>query len=87
MSNHHSTRKGEIDMLRFLKNLANRTHTENGAAALRTTGDECLDLFATIGALRNASADEIAARFVRAYAENPEVAMKMLFMKSRLLSG
>ena len=37
-------------MLQFLKNVLNRTVTENGAATLNTTGDECLNLFATIGA-------------------------------------
>ena len=43
------------------------------------TGLHCLDLFATIGALRNAREMEIITRFVRAYAEDPELAMKMLF--------
>ena len=38
-------------MLQYLRNTENRTLTENGAATLRTTGDECLDLFGTIGAL------------------------------------
>ena len=39
-------------MLSFLKNTANRTFTENGAVTLRSTGSDCLNLFATIGALR-----------------------------------
>ena len=39
-------------MLKELKIEANRTLTENGAVTLRTTGSDCLDLFAAIGALR-----------------------------------
>ena len=66
-------------MLNELKNEINRTLTENGAMALQTTGSDCLDLFATIGALRNAEEQEIIARFIRAYAEDRDLAMKMLF--------
>lgn len=74
-------------MLNLLKNLSNRTRTENGAVTLRTTGDECLNLFATIGALRGADAAEIAARFLRAYAENPDLAMKTLFYARDIRGG
>ena len=66
-------------MLNELKKEANRTLTENGAATLRSTGSDCLDLFATIGALRNAEGQEIIVRFARAYAEDRDLAMKMLF--------
>ena len=77
-------------MLQFLKNLtnlSNRTLTENGAVTLRSTGTECLDLFATIGALRNAPDAEINARFLRAYAENPDLAMKILFYARDIRGG
>ena len=74
-------------MLNFLKNLSNRTRTENGAVTLRSTGDECLNLFATIGALRNATEDEITTRFLRAYAENPDLAMKLLFYARDIRGG
>ncbi len=66
-------------MLEFLKNEANKTYTENGAVTFRTSGRDCLDLFATIGALRRESEEEITERFLRAYAENPDLAMKILF--------
>lgn len=66
-------------MLDILKKEANRTYTENGAAAYRSTQSECLDLFATIGALRRESEEEIIDRFLRAYAENANLAMKTLF--------
>ncbi|RKM55261.1 DUF2828 family protein [Butyrivibrio sp. X503] len=74
-------------MLEFLKREANKTHTENGAATYVSTQSDCLDLFATIGALRNASDDEIINRFMKAYAENAELAMKMLFFARDIRGG
>ena len=66
-------------MLEFLKREANMTYTENGAVTCRSTGRDCLDLFATIGALRREGDQEIAERFLRAYTEDPDLAMKILF--------
>jgi len=66
-------------MLEYLKNEANMTYTENGAATFESTQSDCLDLFATIGALRSQSEDEIIDRFERAYAEDRDLAMKILF--------
>ena len=37
------------------------TRTENGAAALRTTGNGCLDFFAVAGSLRGADEARICA--------------------------
>ena len=54
-------------MLESIKKEANRTYTENGAATYATTCSDCLDLFATVGALRSAEEQEILNRFVRAY--------------------
>ena len=74
-------------MLYELKNELNRTLTENGAATLRSTGSDCLDLFAAIGALRNADEQDIIVRFVRAYAEDRDLAMKMLFFCRDIRGG
>ncbi|MBR6165183.1 MAG: DUF2828 family protein [Clostridia bacterium] len=74
-------------MMNELKIEANRTLTENGAATLQSTGSDCLDLFATIGALRNAGDQEIIVRFVRAYAEDRDLAMKMLFYSRDIRGG
>jgi len=74
-------------MLQYLKNLTNQTLTENGAATLRSTGSACLDLFATVGALRCAGDGEIETRFLRAYAENPDLAMKILFYARDVRGG
>ena len=57
-------------MINELKNEANRAYTENGALTNRSTQSDCLDLFATVGALRRQSEDEIIARFTRAFSEN-----------------
>ena len=74
-------------MLDFIKEEANMTQTENGAATYVSTGSECLDLFATIGALRRESDAEIIARFVRAYTESPDTAMKLLFFARDIRGG
>lgn len=72
-------------MLQELKKEANYTLTENGALTYASTMDHCLDLFATAGGLRNAEEEEIRKRFVRAYAENADTAMKIL--SSRIWNG
>lgn len=74
-------------MLEFLKKTANRTFTENGAAAYRTTESDCLDLFASIGAFRHRDDDAIIAAFQRAYAENADLAMKILFYSRDIRGG
>lgn len=74
-------------MLDYIKQEANMTLTENGAAAYASTGSECLDLFATVGALRRENDKEIIARFIRAYTENPDTAMKLLFFARDIRGG
>ena len=74
-------------MLQYLKNEANLTHTENGAVTYQSTQSECLDLFATIGALRRESDEEITNRFLRAYTENADLAMKTLFFARDIRGG
>lgn len=74
-------------MINALKNEANKTRTENGAVTLRSSMDYCVDLFATIGALRRASDTEITNRFIRAYTENPDLAMKILFFARDIRGG
>ena len=74
-------------MLEVLKKTANKTYTENGAVTYRTSGKDCLDLFATIGALRRADDQAIRNRFLKAYAENPDLAMKILFYARDVRGG
>ena len=74
-------------MLNYLKNEANRAYTENGAVSNASTMSDCLDLFATAGALRNASDDEILERFIRAFAEDRDIALKTLFFARDIRGG
>lgn len=74
-------------MLNELKTAAGYTFTENGALTHATTGSDCLDLFATIGALRGSPEEEILSRFIRAFSENPDLAMKTLFFARDVRGG
>lgn len=74
-------------MLNHLKNEANIAYTENGAVTNASTMSDCLDLFATIGAIRAAEDGEIIKRFVRAYTEDADVAMKILFFGRDVRGG
>lgn len=74
-------------MLQYLKQESNKTFTENGAATLKTTQSDCLDLFATIGAIRRESDEEIIARFMRAFTEDKDIAMKLLFFARDIRGG
>jgi len=76
-----------IPMLNFLKREANKTLTENNAVTHFTTGSDCLDLFATIGALRSEPDTEVIARFDRAWAENADIAVKTLFFARDIRGG
>lgn len=55
------------------------TKTENGADAKNTTDSALLDMFATIGSMRNRSEDDIIQKFELAFQEDPLGAMRCLF--------
>ncbi len=74
-------------MLEYLEQEANITTTENGAITYASTGSECLDLFSTIGAIRRESEQEIIDRFLRAYMEEKDLAMKLLFFARDIRGG
>lgn len=74
-------------MLNALKEESNIAFTENGAVTNLSTKSDCLDLFATAGAMRNAKEKEIITRFMRAFAEDKEIAMKTLFFARDIRGG
>lgn len=74
-------------MLNLLKRQANKVFTENGAVTYRTTASDCLDLFSRIGAMRNADESYIIDCFAKAYIEDPETAMKILFYARDVRGG
>lgn len=74
-------------MLEHLKDESNLTLTENLAATYKSSGSECLDLFAAIGALRNSDSDSIQLRFMRAFAEDPDLALRTAFYARDVREG
>ncbi|MBR4040049.1 MAG: DUF2828 family protein [Clostridia bacterium] len=62
-----------------MKTEFNLTSTLNGAVTHATSGDACLDLFAVAGGMRYRKKQDQIRLFDRAYIENPELAMKLLF--------
>ncbi len=74
-------------MLEYLKKEANMTRTENGAASHRSTLSDCVDLFASVGALRRESDEEICSRFLRAYSEDAVTAMRIAFYARDVRGG
>ena len=74
-------------MLKFLKIEANTAYTANGAVSNAGTMSDTLDFFATAGALRNVSDEEITERFIRAFAEDRDIAMKTLFYARDIRGG
>ena len=70
-----------------INNESKKTYTENGALALNTTGDALLDLFGTIGSLRNADKNRIHSLFAEAYKESPLLATKCLFYARDIRGG
>jgi len=66
---------------------ASKTYTENGAKARNTTSDARLDLFATIGALRDADDKRIEYLFSEAYKVDPLFATKIAFYARDIRGG
>lgn len=74
-------------MLKFLKKEVKTTYTENGAITNRSTYNYCLDFFYHAGALRNADETRILDIFIKAYTENPNLALKILFFARDIRGG
>lgn len=74
-------------MLQNLIKEANKDFTENGAVTNASALSDCLDFFATVGAIRKEKDEEIEKRFIRAYTENKDTAMKILFFARDIRGG
>lgn len=67
------------NLLNAMKNATNYTFTENGGITHKTTNSDLLDMFAMGAAMRNRSDEDVILMFKKAFVENAELAMKMLF--------
>lgn len=72
-----------MDFANAMKEESKFTRTENGAVALNTTSDARLDLFGTIGALREADENRITTLFSEAFAQDKLFATKIAFLCKR----
>ena len=71
----------------MLNNEYNTSVTENGAVGYRTSGKALLDLNFAVSSLRKASANEIVNRFIKAYYEEPKLAIRWLFFAGDVRQG
>ncbi len=74
-------------MLRALEERSGLALTENGAVTNRSSGSCCLDFFAVCGALRNAPDDVVIRLFVRAFAQDRDLALRILFYARDVRGG
>lgn len=65
----------------------NKTFTENGALAMKSTNSSLVDLFGTIGALRSRNEEDIERLFGAAYAEDALLATRMSFYARNVRGG
>lgn len=70
-----------------LENETNRTTTENGAAAFKSTKSSVLDFFASGSAMRGLGEHEHVSYFSNAWLENPELAFKCMFYARDVRGG
>ena len=71
----------------MLNNEYNTSVTENGAVGYRTSGKALLDLNFAVSSFRNASPETIAEQFVKAYYEDPKLAVRWLFYAGDVREG
>ena len=65
----------------------NESITENGAVGYRTTGSNLLDINFSVSSLRKADVETILEKWVKAYYENPTLAIKWLFFAGDIRGG
>ena len=70
-----------------MRNEGKFTRTENGAVALNTTSNALLDLFGTIGSMREADDNRIKTLFAEAYNQDALFATKIVFYARDIRGG
>lgn len=74
-------------MNRQISETTSFTYSENGALCLKSSGNALVDLYSTIGALRNAASDRKIDLFEKAITDNKELATKILFYGRDIREG
>ena len=64
-----------------------RVYTENGALGYKTTGKYLLDLNFSVASLRSMGANQVFAKFEKAFEEDPRLAMRWLFFARDVRGG
>lgn len=76
----------KMNALQAISKLLNHTRTENGDIAYKTSGSACLDFFSLCGGMRR-NLPDLEKLFAKAYAENPLLAIKILFYMRNIRGG
>ena len=75
------------ELLKNLKEISNKTLTQNGAVTYASTMTKLYDMFAQAAAMRGAQDDACVLMFKNAYEENPTMALKCLFYLRDIRGG
>ena len=75
-----------MNAMQAMRMQLNAAYTENGDLAYKSTGSACLDFFSLCGGMRKNLSD-LDVLFAKAYAENPVVAIKILFYMRNIRGG
>lgn len=70
-----------------LKKEGQKVYTTNGSLAYKTTGDDLVDLFATIGAMRNRPDEDAIKKFDKVFKNDRLLATKCLFYARDITGG
>lgn len=76
-----------VTMLELLKKQSELSQTANGGICYSSSGSFCLDLFFGAGAMRCADEGEISSLVIRAFAEDPEKTVKIIFYARDVRGG
>ena len=74
-------------MKEAILNELNKTTTENGMVAFKSTKNPVLDLFATIGGMRHSDEESIISLLEDAYKANPRLTCKIIFYTRDIRGG
>lgn len=74
-------------MLDILSNSMNETVTENGGKAYISSKNYCMDLFFMAGASRCKSEEDISKAVTKAFCEDPDITMKIIFFARDVRGG